>query len=395
MSGLMKSEETEIDESELYEYAQGELENNNLNEEVWQKAMALSGHMEANARERYISMRVAQLKRNMDLEAQYAAKKEIEERRSRASVGISHISDPDIAFQKKKKGRSFYLIAAGLILFTVIAGSWFLFTSGNETDIPDANRTSQVSDVPDSFVLYPYTEEANVSSVVDKAQWKLTVQTDPPEAIVQILNIQPRYEDGMELAGGKYHMKVSKEGYISEYVWMDLDQDMNYSVKLSPELFALTVRAFPADAKVEIKNIKNIYHDGILLAGGKYRIRVSKKGYSTLEEMIDLKKNTVYKADIFTLKKNREEKRLSYYISRNPMQFSEAFPVCLDKDLRLPSVKELDKIIGANKIAVHKDAWFWTSERSGTISYNIIQNNPRRSKKDARLSEKHLVYCIQ
>ena len=50
----------------------------------------------------------------------------------------------------------------------------------------------------------------------------LYVDTDPKEARVRILNINPVYSNGMELDPGQYHIEVSANGYESEKQWVEL-----------------------------------------------------------------------------------------------------------------------------------------------------------------------------
>ena len=58
-----------------------------------------------------------------------------------------------------------------------------------------------------------------------KATLSLTVQTTPANAKVRVLNIKPKYYDGIELAPGSYHVEVSKGGYQTQRVWVELKQD--------------------------------------------------------------------------------------------------------------------------------------------------------------------------
>ncbi|MEN8189522.1 MAG: FlgO family outer membrane protein [Thermodesulfobacteriota bacterium] len=48
----------------------------------------------------------------------------------------------------------------------------------------------------------------------------LFVDTVPAAADIRILNIQPRYRRGMELAAGNYHVEVSMAGYLSNRQWI-------------------------------------------------------------------------------------------------------------------------------------------------------------------------------
>lgn len=394
----MKSENPEVDESELLEYAHGELENNSMNETIWQKAMALSGQMEANAREKYILMRVAQLKRNVNLEAQYAQKKKSEREKKSAANESSDIPVQNVILDmrnKEKKRKPFYLTAAGVLLLIIAVGVLSLFLWDNKINTPEIgnNQLEEESYIPpDTFTAAHVPEDEENESAPQAISWKLSVLTEPADASVQILNIKELYKEPMSLEGGRYHIKVFRKGYDSHYIWLDLNRDINYSVILSPETFLLNVQTFPEDAIVQILNIKPVYYDGIPLPKGKYRIRVSKKGYKTLNRTISLQKNTIKK---FTLEADNATGKSAYYLSDKKLKFSDAFPVCLNRDMRLPSRQELEKIMGSKKIVGHKNAWFWTSEQSGTVSYYVIQNSPERLTKKARLSEKHFSYCIR
>ncbi|MDM8516361.1 PEGA domain-containing protein [Desulfobacterales bacterium HSG16] len=70
-------------------------------------------------------------------------------------------------------------------------------------------------------------EESHVS--------RLYVDTDPENADVRILNISPKYYDGMELDPGKYHVEVSADGYETRRKWISLavGQDKNISIRLT------------------------------------------------------------------------------------------------------------------------------------------------------------------
>jgi len=51
---------------------------------------------------------------------------------------------------------------------------------------------------------------------------RLFVKTTPADARVKILNIKPRFQDGIELAPGKYHLEVSASNYMPQRKWIDL-----------------------------------------------------------------------------------------------------------------------------------------------------------------------------
>ncbi len=63
---------------------------------------------------------------------------------------------------------------------------------------------------------------------------RLYVKPDPADASVKVLNIGTRYQDGMELSAGRYHVEVSKSGFEPQRQWVDLaaGQDLEVTVAL-------------------------------------------------------------------------------------------------------------------------------------------------------------------
>jgi len=53
-------------------------------------------------------------------------------------------------------------------------------------------------------------------------KYPLTVKSYPENAAIRILNIKPKYEPGMLLKEGHYHIEVKKEGYLTKNVWRKL-----------------------------------------------------------------------------------------------------------------------------------------------------------------------------
>jgi hypothetical protein len=49
------------------------------------------------------------------------------------------------------------------------------------------------------------------------------VQTDPPAARVRIVNIKPKYEPGIKLTPGHYHIEVTAPGYQMKREWVTVD----------------------------------------------------------------------------------------------------------------------------------------------------------------------------
>lgn len=70
-------------------------------------------------------------------------------------------------------------------------------------------------------------------------QYQLVVTTAPEDARVRILNIGPRYEAGMSLKPGPYHIEVSHSDYITHTKWVTItDSDLHSVVTLKPTMAA-------------------------------------------------------------------------------------------------------------------------------------------------------------
>ncbi|MEZ5582703.1 MAG: hypothetical protein R3F37_07995 [Candidatus Competibacteraceae bacterium] len=69
----------------------------------------------------------------------------------------------------------------------------------------------------------------------DAANYRLTVVTQPKNARVRILNIKPRYHDGISLSPGSYHIEVDHPDYRPKRQWITIaDQDVSVAIQLSP-----------------------------------------------------------------------------------------------------------------------------------------------------------------
>jgi len=60
-----------------------------------------------------------------------------------------------------------------------------------------------------------------LKKITRKVAW-LQVETVPEDASVRILNIKPKFVQGMELEPGRYHVEVAAEGYGTQRRWVDL-----------------------------------------------------------------------------------------------------------------------------------------------------------------------------
>ena len=83
--------------------------------------------------------------------------------------------------------------------------------------------------------------QSSPSASVDLLSY-LSVKTQPENARVRILNIKPRYREGMELAPGRYHVEVSAPGYDTKRQWVTLQkgpQTIGIELKISDDIVIL------------------------------------------------------------------------------------------------------------------------------------------------------------
>jgi len=138
-----------------------------------------------------------------------------------------------------------------------------------------------------------------VSAEITETSYALRVNTIPQGAEVKILNIVSKFKQGMLLPAGKYDLKVSKAGYPTRALQVEIiDKNVAVDVVLgivsSKDIpifsaqYALFVNTIPQDADIKIMNISPEFYQGIVLAPGKYDIRIAKSGYATRDTTVTI-----------------------------------------------------------------------------------------------------------
>ena len=78
------------------------------------------------------------------------------------------------------------------------------------------------------------TSKGQISSrdLEDKrSEFRLYVNS-PNSQKIRILNIKPKYEDGIWLKSGKYHIEVSAKKHVTYKKWINLNKDINLTIAL-------------------------------------------------------------------------------------------------------------------------------------------------------------------
>jgi len=72
----------------------------------------------------------------------------------------------------------------------------------------------------------------NSPDINNNERYTLKIITNPPHARVQIMNIKPKYHDGITLKKGRYTIRVSKPGYITSEYYVDVNNESYYTLSL-------------------------------------------------------------------------------------------------------------------------------------------------------------------
>ena len=75
-----------------------------------------------------------------------------------------------------------------------------------------------------------------------KKSGKLFVDTTPPGSRIRILNIGPKFYQGMELRPGRYHVETSKQGYETKKMWVQLDAEEDKKVEVRLEQLQASIQ---------------------------------------------------------------------------------------------------------------------------------------------------------
>jgi serine/threonine-protein kinase PpkA len=108
--------------------------------------------------------------------------------------------------------------------------------------------------------------ESSAASSAPLITYALTVNTSPTQARVRIMNIPERYEPGIQLPAGRYHIEVSLAGYDTQRTWVEITDK-----PLAPT-FALTETIAPGDeiSSQLVTSIKSQGPDMISIPTGEF-----------------------------------------------------------------------------------------------------------------------------
>ncbi len=128
--------------------------------------------------------------------------------------------------------------------------------------------------------------------VLAAKEYRLYISPTPPDAEIKILNIKPKFHQGIQLPVGRYDVLVAQSGYHSRRFWVDIsNRSRRILVTLKPEAptqARLFIKTHPPQARIKILNIKPPFQQGMALAPGIYDIEVSHAQFVTQRQKVEL-----------------------------------------------------------------------------------------------------------
>jgi formylglycine-generating enzyme required for sulfatase activity/serine/threonine protein kinase len=208
------------------------------------------------------------------------------------------VQDKKTVEPRTKKGHGVPVFFLLTLLAGLVAGGYFLFTgtsltfdgtTGNDEDLGGMFTSIKPTDARKTVGA---VEEINNKKAPQAEQGSLTIVVNPPDARIELSN-GSEYRAGMPLPVGKYHVKVSKKGYVTKEKSFSIEQEKKSTISmvLDPEMVRyahLTILPTPEDATIRILNIKPVYQDNMELRPGRYQIEVSAPGYTTITRWLSL-----------------------------------------------------------------------------------------------------------
>ena len=99
-----------------------------------------------------------------------------------------------------------------------------------------------------------------------KESGKLFVDTAPTGAKIRIVNIGPKFHQGIELKPGRYHVEALKRGYQTKKMWVQLDAGEDKKVAVNLEQFQASIQSTTNHTRPTSSTSDVIKRDGIYVA---------------------------------------------------------------------------------------------------------------------------------
>ena len=189
---------------------------------------------------------------------------------------LNRISTPGLEVQK---------------MFRLVRGD--VYKASNEEQLPWESGALIGGD----FYFKPLYADGSTTIIKPQPQLNLQtgalrIKTSPDSADVYVNN-EYKGQSPKEITGlnpGEIKIRVQKNGYKTVYqnTHITAGEFNIMKIILDPEISTGSLRVKPEDASIRILNIRERFYQGIELAPGKYEIEISKEGYETHTEWVQI-----------------------------------------------------------------------------------------------------------
>lgn len=203
-------------------------------------------------------------------------------------------------------------------------------------------------------------ERRELCKLLVKKKYKLSVEGNPGEATVKIINIKKKFHQEILLPPGDYELQIENPGYekLNKTIKIiDEDRTVTFHLKRkidkSKKKCKLFVNVDPKEAQVKIMNIKEKFHQGILLYPGEYELQIEMRGYEKLNENLTIADKDITRS--YRLKVSIEECKIEKGLELHASELGEMAYKLNQKDSKsnckareIEEVKE--KVSACNRI---------------------------------------------
>lgn len=131
---------------------------------------------------------------------------------------------------------------------------------------------------------------------------KLFVDIDPQDAVIRILDVSTKFEQGVELPAKTYSLDANKDGYETAVFSATIKpgEETRVTVTMtrtgedpaadaSEQPGTLVVEASPPDATIAVEGVDAPYDSGMQLPPGEYTVAVEREGYTPVKKRVAIR----------------------------------------------------------------------------------------------------------
>jgi hypothetical protein len=161
--------------------------------------------------------------------------------------------------------------------------------SNNVAVVPAKNSYSNPATITTPEKTFQASNSAIIQSNLRKA--RLFVEAEPKDSRIRVMNIKPKFYQGMQLRPGRYHLETSKKGYETQKEWIELHAGEDKRLEVGLEQLQISIQSTATNIRRLSPTSNIIKRDGIYV---DYANGVVKDTNTGLEWKVGPDKNTTW-----------------------------------------------------------------------------------------------------